>query len=127
MDDRNLVAVAEQAAATSRVVVGPIAGCTVKGDDGRVFRGCLLEYEESNLNQDPIANGIAAGRAEGMRRVARIGYYSPTGGELPSIPRLTLLRLRELAVPGMEIIFSPGTGDRVERTLDGLLAEAGLA
>ena len=127
MDDRNLVAVAEQAAATSRVLDVPIAGCTVKGDDGRVFRGCLLQYEDSSLDQDPIANGIATGRSEGMRRIARIGYYSPTGGELPKIPPPTLRRLRELAVPGMEIIFSPGTGERVERALDDLLAEAGLA
>ena len=46
MDDRNLVAVAEQAAATSKVIAGPIAGCTVRAVDGRVFLGCLLEFED---------------------------------------------------------------------------------
>ncbi|MCH2112961.1 MAG: hypothetical protein MK213_08895 [Planctomycetes bacterium] len=127
MDDRNLVAVAEQAAAPSKVVHGPLAGCTVKFDDGRVFLGCLMEFEDDALTQDPIANGLAAGRVEGARRVTRIGFYSPTGGPLPPIPASTLLRLREVAEEGMEIIFSPGTGERIEKSLASLLQEAGIA
>ena len=67
MDDRNLVAVAEQAAATARVQRSPIAGCTVLADDGRVFLGCLIEYSDPALSQDPIANGIAAGRRSLLR------------------------------------------------------------
>ena len=50
MDDRNLVAVAEQAAATSRNLRGPVEGATVKADDGRVFLGCRLEYEDPDLD-----------------------------------------------------------------------------
>ncbi len=127
MDDRNLVAVAEQAAATSRVLRGPIEGCTVKAEDGRVFLGCRLEYQDPALDQDCVANGIAAGRVQGMRRVARIGLYSPTGGELPSIPASTLSRLREIAAPGLRVIFSPGTGERIEKSLEELCAEQGVA
>ncbi len=126
MDDRNLIAVAEQAAATSRALRGPVAGATAKADDGRVFLGCLLQYADPALDQDPVANALAAGRVQGMRRVARIGLYSPTGGPLPAIPRETLQRLRELAAPGLAVLFSAGTGEFVERTLDQLLAEAGL-
>ena len=127
MDDRNLVAVAEQAAAPSKVLRGPIAGCTVKAEDGRVFLGCKLEFEDSSADMDPIANGIAAGRVDGMRRVARIGFYSPTRGQLPQIPSATLLRLKEIAVPGLAILFSTGTGDRVEKSLDELLLESGIS
>ncbi|MBC8328692.1 MAG: hypothetical protein ISR76_00785 [Planctomycetes bacterium] len=126
MDDRNLVAVAEQAAATSRVIRGPIAGCTVKADDGRVFLGCRLEYGDPALDQDPIDNGLANGRVNGMRRAARIGYYSPTGGRLPVLPAATLRRLAELAAPGLVVIFSPGSGDQVEKELGELMAEAGI-
>jgi hypothetical protein len=126
MDDRNLVAVAEQAAATSKVIAGPIAGCTVRAVDGRVFLGCLLEFEDSSLNLDPISSALGAGRCEGVRCVDRIGYYSPTGGELPRIPDATLRRLQEIAAPGLAVIFSPGTGKRVEKSLDLLLNEAGL-
>jgi hypothetical protein len=126
MDDRNLVAVAEQAAATSRVKRGPIAGCTIRSVDGRVFRGCLLEYEDDSLDQDPISNGLAVGRVEGMRKVDRIGYYSPTGGELPAIPVQTLLRLREVGTHDLAIVFSPGSGEQIEKNLRQLLAEAEL-
>lgn len=127
MDDRNLVAVAEQAAATSRALRGPIAGCTLLADDGRVFLGCLLEFADPTLSQDPIANALAAGRVQGMRRAARIGYYSPTGGGLPAIPAATLRRLAELAAPGLAVIFSSGTGERVELPLAELQARAGAA
>lgn len=125
MDDRNLVAVAEQAAATSRALRGPVAGATVLADDGRVFRGCLVQYQDPALDQDPLAAALAAGRVQGMRRAVRAAIYSPTGGPLPELPRATLLRLREFAAPGLAIIFSPGTGRFVERSLDELLAEAG--
>jgi cytidine deaminase len=126
MDDRNLVAVAEQAAATARTLRGPLEGATVKGDDGRVFLGCRMEYQDPSLDQDAIANGIAAGRAQGMRKVARVGLYSPVESGLPPISPGTLQRLQELAAPGLAVIFSSGSGDRVERTLKELLAEAGL-
>ncbi len=127
MDDRNLVAVAEQAAATSRVATGPIAGCTILADDGRVFLGCLIEYADPELNQDPIANGLAAGLVQGMRKVQRIGYYSPTGGSLPSVPVVTLRRLQELGTPDLEVLFSPGSGRVVQRSLGEMLAEVGAS
>jgi cytidine deaminase len=127
MDDRNLVAVAEQAAATSLIQEGPVAGCTVLSDDGRVFLGCVMEYSEPELNQDPIANALAVGRVNGMRGVKRVGYYCPTGGSLPTIPALTLRRLQELGTDDLAILFSPGTGDRIEISLGQLLAEANLA
>ena len=124
MDDRNLIAVAEQAAATSKVRPGGLfSGCTVKADDGRVFRGCVLEYANSDLDQDPISNAVAAARSEGVRKIQRIGLYSPTGGPLPTIPSLTLARLQELGTEDLVIIFSPGTGDRVEKSLAKLLQE----
>ncbi len=127
MDDRNLVAVAEQAAATSLVQQGPIAGCTVLSDDGRVFMGCVMEYADSSLNQDPITNALAVGRVSGMRRVQRIGYYSPSGGKLPKLPEMTLRRLQEIGTEDLAVLFSPGTGERIEKSLSQLLAEAGLA
>jgi len=127
MDDRNLVAVAEQAAATSLVQQGPIAGCTVLGECGRVFMGCVMEYANAELNQDPISNALAVGRVSGMYRVRRIGYYSPTGGELPTVPALTLRRLQEIGTEDLAVIFSPGNGERIEKSLGQLLAEAGLA
>ncbi len=126
MDDRNLVAVAEQAAATSLVQQGPIAGCTVLSDDGRVFMGCLIEYANADLNQDPISNALAVGRVSGMRRVQRIGYYSPTNGELPILPATTLKRLQEIGTEDLAVLFSPGTGERIEKSLGQLMVEAGV-
>ncbi|RMH04180.1 MAG: hypothetical protein D6702_03870 [Planctomycetota bacterium] len=126
MDDRNLIAVAEQAAATSRVLRGPIAGCTILADDGRVFLGCRLEYEDPGLDQHPLDNALGAGRVQGMRRVVRGGFYSPEPGPGPAVPAATLRRLRELADPGFVLLCSYGTGERTERPLAELLAEAGL-
>lgn len=126
MDDRNLIAVAEQAAGPSRFIRGVREGATVKSDDGRVFLGCRLEFADPALDMDAISNGIAAGQVHGMRRVARIGLYSPVGDELPRIPLATLLRLKELAAPGLAVLLSGGSGRFVERRLEDLLAEAGL-
>jgi hypothetical protein len=82
-----------------------------------------LEYANSDLDQDPISNAVAAARSEGVRKIQRIGLYSPTGGPLPMIPSLTLARLQELGTEDLVIIFSPGTGDRVEKSLAKLLQE----
>ncbi|MFQ5747994.1 MAG: hypothetical protein ACE5H3_00890 [Planctomycetota bacterium] len=124
MDDRNLVAVAEQAACTSRVRRGVREGATIQSDDGRVFLGCRLEFSDPALDQDAIANGLAAGRVAGMRRVVRIGFYSPVAEGLPGIPETTLRRLKELAAPGLGVILSSGGGERVERNLQELLSLA---
>ncbi|KAA3609513.1 MAG: hypothetical protein DWQ01_09280 [Planctomycetota bacterium] len=132
MDDRNLIAVAEQAAATSRVLRGPLVGATVKADDGRVFLGCRLEYEDPSLDQDALSNAIAAGRVEGMRKVVRAGFYMPSSGDseepaaLPPLETAALHRLKEMAVPETVIILSAGTGAFVEKPLSELLAEAGV-
>ncbi|HEX9793912.1 MAG TPA: hypothetical protein VGC54_07995 [Planctomycetota bacterium] len=126
MDDRNLIAVAEQAAATSRVIRGARAGATVLADDGRTFLGCRLEFADSALDLDAVSNGIAAGRAQGLRRVVRVGYYEPTESGLPTLPAATLQRLHEIAAPGLVVIFSAGRGEYQERTLADLRAQAGL-
>ncbi|MHC4837532.1 MAG: hypothetical protein ACYTF3_05025 [Planctomycetota bacterium] len=124
MDDRNLVAVAEQAAATSRVLRSPLQGCTILFDDGQVFLGCRMEYEDASLDQDAVANALAAGRVEGAYRPHRIGVYSPLSEGLPEIPRATLERLLELGSPDLKVVLSPGTGRREERSLADLLAAA---
>ena len=74
-----------------------------------------------------LHSALAAGRAQGMRKVVRVGYYSPTGGDLPTIPVATLKRLQECGSEDLAVLFSPGTGDRIERSLQELLAEAGLS
>jgi len=127
MDDRNLVAVAEQAAATAKVVRGTREGATAKFEDGRVFRGCRIEFSDPALDVDAITGALSAGRVDGARRVTRVGLYSPTEGGLPTVAPATLLRLRELAAPGLMVILSGGSGLREERTLQDLLADAGLA
>lgn len=126
MDDRNLVAVAEQAAATARVVRGVREGATAKFDDGRVFRGCRLEFADPALDVDAVSAALAAGRVEGARRVVRVGLYSPLPEGLPAPAPAALLRLREVAAPGLAVILSSGSGERAERGLAELLAAAGL-
>lgn len=126
MDDRNLVAVAEQAAATARVVRGTREGATAKFEDGRVFRGCRVEFADPALDVDAITAALSAGRVEGARRVVRVGLYSPSESELPAVPTAALLRLRELAAPGLVVIRSGGSGEHQARSLQALLAEAGL-
>ena len=127
MDDRNLVAVAEQAAATAKVVRGAREGATVKFEDGRVFLGCGMEYEDPALNVDAITSAIAAGRIEGARRAVRVGLYSPVAEGLPTIAPGALRRLQEIGVPGLVVIRSSGNGAREECRLSDLLAAAGLA
>ena len=127
MDDRNLVAVAEQAAATSKVLRSPVEGCTVLFDDGRTFLGCRMEYDDPALDQDAISNALAAGRVDGARRAFRAGIYSPVGDGLPTPAVAGLLRLKEVAAPGLAVLLSSGSGERVEKPLDELLAEAGAA
>jgi len=127
MDDRNLVAVAEQAAATSKVLRSPVEGCTVLFDDGRVFLGCRMEYEDAALDQDALSSALAAGRVEGARRAFRVGMYSPVDAGLPVPGAAGLRRLQEVGVPGLAVLLSSGSGERVEKSLDELLAEAGAA
>lgn len=127
MDDRNLVAVAEQAAATSKVLRGPREGATAQFDDGRVFLGCRMEFADPSLDVDAVTAAVAAGRVQGGRRVTRIGVYSPTPDGLPAVAPATLRRLRELAAPGLALILSSGAGAREERSLSELLAAAGIA
>lgn len=127
MDDRNLVAVAEQAAATSKVLRSPVEGCTVLFDDGRVFLGCRMEYEDAALDQDALSSALAAGRVDGARRAFRVGMYSPVDEGLPVLAVAGLRRLQEVGVPGLAVLLSAGSGERVEKPLDELLAEAGVA
>lgn len=126
MDDRNLVAVAEQAAATSLVKRNPIAGCTVLAEDGRHFRGCRLEFDDPASDLCPIANAVAAARVDGARTIKRAGFYTPSGGELPVFPASTLHLLEQVATDDFVIIVSPGSGSYIEKTLADLREEAGL-
>lgn len=121
MDDRNLVAVAEQAAATAKVLRNPIEGCTILYDDGSISRGCRMEYQDDQLDLDAVSNAMAAGRSVGAYRPLRIGIYSPVQDGVPSLAPLALARLQEVAAPGLVVIFSSGSGERVERTLPELL------
>jgi len=127
MDDRNLIAVAEQAAATSMVKRGTLEGATILFEDGRVFLGCRLEYDHAELDQDAVSNALAAGRVEGAYRPFRIGIYAPVGEGLPPIAPAALRRLKEVGAPNLVLIKSSGSGERVEFSLDDLLAKAGLA
>lgn len=127
MDDRNLIAVAEQAAATAKVLRSPLEGCTILFDDGRVFMGCRLEYADSSLDQDSVSNALAAGRVEGAYRPYRIGVYAPVSEGLPELAPIALQRLKEIAGPELVVIKSSGSGDRVEFSLPDLLASAGVS
>lgn len=127
MDDRNLVAVAEQAAATSRVLRGPREGATAKFDDGRVFLGCRMEFADPSLDVDAVTAAVLSGRVQGGRRVVRVGLYSPRPDALPVVAPAALRRLREVAAPGLAVILSSGAGSREERSLSDLLAAAGIA
>lgn len=127
MDDRNLIAVAEQAAATAKVLRSPLEGCTILFEDGRVFLGCRLEYADASLDQDAVSNALAAGRVEGAYRPYRIGVYAPVAEGLPEVAPAALQRLKEVAGPNLVVIKSSGSGDRVEFTLPDLLAEAGVS
>ena len=126
MDDRNLVAVAEQAAATAKTLRSPLEGCTILFEDGRVFLGCRMEYADAHLDQDAISNALAAGRVEGAYRPYRIGLYAPVVDGLPEVATSALLRLQEVAAPNLSLILSSGSGQRVEVPLAELLQRAGL-
>ncbi|MDP7061977.1 MAG: hypothetical protein QF489_03470 [Planctomycetota bacterium] len=124
MDDRSLIAVAEQAAATAKVMRNPIEGATILYDDGSISRGCRMEYEDPSLDQDAASNAIAAGRSVGAYRPLRVGIYSPVSEGLPELDLACLQRLKAVSVAGLEIILSSGSGDRVARSLEQMLAAA---
>jgi len=127
MDDRNLIAVAEQAAATSMVKRGTLEGATILFEDGRVFLGSRMEYDNADLDQDAVSNAMTAGRVEGAYRPFRVGVYSPVSEGLPEIAPIALRRLKEIGVPNLAVIKSSGSGERVVFSLDDLLATAGIA
>jgi|MDSW01.1.fsa_nt_gb hypothetical protein len=122
MDDRNLTAVAEQAAATSRVFKEPIEGSTVLFDDGHVAIGCRLEFEDSELNQDAVSNALAAGRVNGSYRPLRVGIYSPID-DWPLPSNKALAQIKECADTEVTFILSSGSGERKIITLTELLQE----
>lgn len=126
MDDRNLVAVAEQAAATSLVKRSPLAGCTVLAEDGRHFRGCRLEFDDPTADLCAVANAVGASRVDGARRIKRAGYYTPTQGELPVFCATTLHVLEQVTTGDFRMILSAGSGAYVEKTLSELRQDAGL-
>jgi len=121
MDDRNLTAVAEKAAATSKVLCNPIEGCTVLFDDGHVAMGCRLEYDDDALCQDAVSNALAAGRVNGSYRPLRIGMYSPVDS-WPTPSPTALAQVAECATSEVTFILSSGSGDRKTITLSELLA-----
>ncbi|PCJ53238.1 MAG: hypothetical protein COA70_09940 [Planctomycetota bacterium] len=127
MDDRNLIAVAEQAAATSKVKRGTLEGATILFEDGRVFLGSRLEYDDATLDQDAVSNALAAGRVEGAYRPFRVGVYAPVSEGLPEVAPIALRRLQEAGRPDLAIVMSSGAGERVAFSLSDLLATAGLA
>jgi hypothetical protein len=120
MDDRNLTAVAEQAAATSRVQRNPIEGCTILFDDGHVAMGCRLEYDDIALDQNSVSNALSAGRVHGSYRPLRIGMYSPVDG-WPVPSKVALAQVAECATGEVTFILSSGAGDRKIVTLSELL------
>lgn len=120
MDDRNLVAVAEQAAACSRATrSGLFEGVTLKSSDGRVFTGCRVEFEDPAHDLDPLSNALAAGLVAGARRFVRAGVYHSDSSRLPACSPVGIARLRPYAEEGFVFIVSSGTGHREERPLDG--------
>lgn len=121
MDDRNLTAVAEQAAATSRVKRNSIEGCTILYDDGHVAMGCRLEYDDASLDQNSVSNALAAGRVNGSYRPLRIGMYSPVEG-WPVPAAIALAQVAECATAEVTFILSSGAGERKVITLSELLA-----
>ncbi|MDP6963069.1 MAG: hypothetical protein QGF46_02770 [Planctomycetota bacterium] len=122
MDDRNLTAVAEQAAATSKVKRMALEGCTILFDDGHVSMGCRLEFDDASLDQDAVSNALAAGRVNGSYRPLRIGMYSPVDG-WPYPSKTALAQVSECAVGEVTFILSSGSGDRKIITLSELLAQ----
>ncbi|MFT7517224.1 MAG: hypothetical protein ACI84O_001014 [Myxococcota bacterium] len=121
MDDRNLTAVAEQAAATSKVKRSAIEGCSVLFDDGHVAMGCRLEYADAALDQGAVSNALAAGRVHGSYRPLRIGVYSPIA-EWPRPSKSALAQVAECAVGEVTLILSSGSGERKVVLLSELLA-----
>ena len=121
MDDRNLTAVAEQAAATSKVVRGSIEGCTILFDDGHVAMGCRLEYSGKAHDQDAVSNALAAGRVNGSYRPLRVGIYSPIDG-WPAPSSAALAQVAECATGEVTFILSSGSGDRKIVLLSELMA-----
>jgi cytidine deaminase len=123
MDDRNLLAVAEQAAAVAYAPYSGLkVGATLLAADGRFFTGCNVENASYGLTICAERAAVAKAVSEGARRFRRMAIYVYADRPFPPCGACRQV-LQEFA-PGLTLLLSCTTGETREASLASLLPDA---
>jgi cytidine deaminase len=120
MSDEALV---EEAIAARERAYAPYSrfrvGAAVRGDDGRVYRGCNVENASYPLSVCAERNAVAAAIAGGARRIEAIAVVADTAE--PVSPCGGCRQVIFEFGPGARVILANLRGARLGTTLDALL------
>src|SRR5262245_17529020 len=123
MDDRNMLAVAEQSAAVAYAPYsGAKVGATLLAADGRFFTGCNVENASFGLTICAERAAVAKAVSEGARKFRRLASY--VYADRPCPPCGACRQVLVEFGPGLTILASCATGETREWKLADLLPEA---
>ncbi len=123
MDDRNLLAVAEQAAAVAYAPYsGAKVGATLLAADGRFFTGCNVENASFGLTVCAERAAVFKAVSDGARRFRRMAVYVYADRLFPPCGACRQV-LHEFA-PDLSLIVSCAGGETREWKLADLLPHA---
>ena len=123
MDDRNMLAVAEQAAAVAYAPYsGARVGATLLAADGRFFTGCNVENASYGLTICAERAAVCKAVSEGARKFRRMAVYVYADHVFTPCGACRQV-LHEFA-PDLTLVLSCATGETREATLSDLLPQA---
>ncbi|HKB14806.1 MAG TPA: cytidine deaminase [Planctomycetota bacterium] len=123
MDDRNMLAVAEQAAAVAYAPYsGARVGATLLAADGRFFTGCNVENASFGLTICAERSAVFKAVSDGARRFRRMAIYVYSERLFPPCGACRQV-LHEFA-PDLSLIVSCAGGETREWKLADLLPHA---
>jgi cytidine deaminase len=123
MDDRNMLAVAEQAAAVAySPYSGAKVGATLLAADGRFFTGCNVENASYGLTICAERAAVFKAVSEGARKFRRLALYVYADRIFPPCGACRQV-LHEFA-PDLTLLLSCSTGETREVRLADLLPQA---
>jgi len=123
MDDRNLLAVAEQAAAVAYAPYSGLkVGATLLARDGRFFTGCNVENASYGLTICAERTAVTKAVSEGARRFRRMAIY--VYSHRPFSPCGACRQVLHEFAPDLTLLLSCATGETREVRLADLLPDA---
>lgn len=123
MDDRNLLAVAEQAAAVAYAPYsGAKVGATLLASDGRTFTGCNVENASYGLTVCAERAAVFKAVSEGARKFRRLAVY--VYADRLFTPCGACRQVLHEFAPDLTLLLSCASGETREARLADLLPQA---